>query len=346
MPLTHELLYNRHRLSHQQIDDFTGEKQGGYLSEKLGLMQKVNEFFIIADSLTKAGIKFVSFKGPLLSYRIYKDAAYRMSHDTDLLIEFQEIGKAIALFKEMGYQPIEYEWPEDDKSIQFIRYLRHEYNLYHPGKDHTVELHWNLFGSSSIPQEVIDRLVSENLSATEFTKRWFITLNQELNLIYLIIHGGLHAWFRLKWLVDVHEIVKRGLFDEKAFCNLVKQLKAERLVSLCNEMLARFYPGEPLLPDFEPCPLILVNHSLYMISRESESRYDTLKELIRHFIFVFSVFPGVSYKLKVLRYLFNSLKDEGHQYKSFSSLILSFLQPISFLKKRYKLELTTETQRK
>jgi hypothetical protein len=54
-----------------------------------------------------------------------------------------------------------------------------------------------------------------NLSQLSFAGRTFTVLNPELDLLYLVIHGGLHGFFRLKWLVDIKIFWRKLLLTKK-----------------------------------------------------------------------------------------------------------------------------------
>jgi hypothetical protein len=337
--LDREMMYNSHRLSHQQINDFLGEKNSGsLLPEKMELMQQVQEFVSLTDILRNGGIEFISIKGPLLSYRIYGDAACRRSKDFDFLMDFDVIGKTVSLLQSIGFKPGWYDWPADPDIREFKGELRNQFHLLHPEKQFTVELHWKLLAFQPVQKDIFENLVTSNLADLVFAGRKFKVLNPEMELLYLVIHGGLHSWRRLKWLVDVHEIAVRGLYNEQKFRDLVKICRAERLVALSTEILKVIYPGKPTLPEIGKVPGFLVRHSLKKIEKESDLEYDSFAEAISYFTFVMKAFPGFLYKIKTLKYLYQSMSDDGASKRSVFSVIFSLIRPVKFFKKRYQLE--------
>jgi hypothetical protein len=328
-----------HKLSQQQIDDFFSENAGSHnLNEKLELMEQIREFLFITDAMYTDDIKFVSLKGPLLSYRIYQDAACRKSKDFDLLVGFDLMEKAISVLKGLGFQSSWYEWPTEKNYKQFKGKLRFQFHLAHPEKQYSIELHWKLFAIPPIKQSLIEELINTNLTELEYAGRRFNVLNPEMELLYLIIHGSLHGWRRLKWLVDVHEIVKRGLYNEQKFIDIVRIFKAVRLVALSNEILKIFYPGQPTLPDYGKAPRYLVRHSMEKLEKESDNEYDSFSEAISYFIFIFKAFPGFRYKINTFKYLYYSMSDTGDKRRSFLSLFCLLFRPAKFMKSRFRME--------
>jgi hypothetical protein len=339
LKLNRNLLYNHHRLSHQQIDTFLGEKKNSLLlQEKINLMNYVQHFIAITDVLSKEGIDFISLKGPLLSYRIYKDAACRRSKDFDFLIEFNSVERVIVILKRLGFKTDWYEWPVAKDFRNFKGKLRNQFHMVHPKKKITIELHWKLFLFSPLKPAFLNSLVNNNSEKMQFAGRFFKILNPEMELLYLVIHGSLHAWRRLKWLVDVHEIISKQLFNEEAFKALVKITRAQRVVALTNEMLRFIYPGGLVLPENSGAPRYLVKHSFNKLNKQSNNEYDSLTEAMSYFIFVQKAFPGVRYKINILRFLFFSILDDGDKKKSLPAIFISFLNPASFFRKRYRIE--------
>jgi hypothetical protein len=91
-----ELLHNRHRLSHQQINTWLGEQQNQLVfEEKLQQLNQLSKFLEIADAFIKKDIWFLPLKGPMLSYRIYGDATCRISRDFDFLIKQKDVETTI-----------------------------------------------------------------------------------------------------------------------------------------------------------------------------------------------------------------------------------------------------------
>ncbi len=300
-PVSRKLLHQRHRLSHQQIDDLLQEKNPqGILSEKFEQLLQIREFIRLTDEFREAGISFTPLKGPILSHRLHEDASHRFSNDLDFLIPLNSIKKAISILKKNGYQPHFFPWPEDPKKERRLTRLSNQILFVHPEKQVNIEIHWKLFKSAITNSKVLAKLVELNRDEIVFQKRQFQIFNNEFELLYLVIHGGLHAWFRLKWLVDVKDYLEKFPIDTEKFTRLVHQCNASRMVALCNATLSIYFPDCPLLP----CKLIpktekRLNFTLTQIKNE-EYYNKSFAERVKTYWFEIKCFPGFRFKLSIL----------------------------------------------
>jgi hypothetical protein len=301
MNLPREVLYHRHRLSHQQIDDLLGEKQHDLvLEEKIGQLNQLAQFLEITGALREAGIWFVSYKGPLLSYRIYRDATCRRFKDLDFLVRPGDIRKTIAVLGTFGFVSRSFTWPEPGHREKRLLLFMNQYTLHHPEKDLSIEIHWSLLKYPASRFKKLAATVEENLEQTVFAGQQFNQFSLEFELLHLVIHGGLHTWTRIKWLVDVHEIINRFRIDQKKFDTLVKQLNAERLAGLCNAMLGHYFPESEKLPADYPVPQRLVRYSLYQSARTTDTPVFLPKDLLTYRWFHMAAFTRWHYRLMKL----------------------------------------------
>jgi len=155
--------------------------------------------------------------------------------------------------------------------------------------------------------------------------------------LFLIIHGGQHNWFRLKWLEDVYQITRQQKFDPVKFAALVKKCHAQRMVALCGALLQQFYREEPLLPFFGNPFHFALRFALSRINAPTERQYDNLPDLIRYAFSLFINFTGIGYKLRVIRFMFISLKEKSKEKDSSFSILSFVLHPKSLLRNRYRL---------
>lgn len=303
LPLNREILYNRHRLSHQQIDDFLGEKESrNYIAEKLEQLVQLKEFLGIAEAFTASGIEFIPLKGALLSYRIFNDATYRRYNDLDFLIGIPSIENAVEVLKKRGYHTPVYDLPADECRREMLYQHMNEILLYNPEKDIGVDLHWELFtGGKFIKPQTLKEIIAYNQEKVVFQGRQFNVLSIEFELLYLVIHGGLHAWRRLKWLVDIKELLQRVEYDEKAFIGLTKKMNAQHSVALCNELLKIYFPDSRLLPSLNVASKYSLNFALYSINMEKDEQKQSVREYLKTTLYNSTAFPGINYKLSMLQ---------------------------------------------
>ncbi|NRD76977.1 nucleotidyltransferase family protein [Bacillus sp. BRMEA1] len=153
-------------------------------------------------------IPLLFIKGPVLAAELYGDISLRTSKDLDLLISSADMEKAEKLLQKLGYvketfPSILNEWKWRRQHIVFI----------HPQKHVIVEVHWKLeFPSGQVPsfQQLWER---KRVSLVSNIPVYY--LGEADLFIYLITHGTRHGWFRLRWLLDVHQMIKRGLNIEE-----------------------------------------------------------------------------------------------------------------------------------
>jgi Uncharacterised nucleotidyltransferase len=335
LAFTRALLYNRHRLSHRQINDFLKESgKDEPINERIQQMELVREFLAISDVFVDSGIEFLSLKGPLLSYQLYNDPTYRCFRDLDFLMDLSYIDKANRFLIERGYQPVDYTWPTDKRRKELLVRHTNQVGLYHPEKNCRIELHWKLLSYDFINPVTLKQIILSNQNSIQFAGQRFVVFNPEFELLYLIIHGGLHFWHRLKWLVDVHEMLNKYPVNNKKFIELAEVMKAGRLVDLCNVMLQEFYPGQRILPKSGRSPKLLINFSLKQIRQKKEIDHPGGFDIIRTVLAGISAFPGSSYKISVIReVLLGTINLDNNKLLPYTFFFYLY-KPIGFLKRR------------
>jgi hypothetical protein len=237
-----QLLHDRHRLSHEQIDQLLGENRAKeFLQEKMMRMASVKHFLDITDLLRESGISFTCIKGPMLSFRIYGDASVRSSHDIDLLVETDSICKICELLGKANYELSEgIFWPKESFKQEMLQKCTHHLSFFNKNLKFCVEIHWTLSEHIPIRKEVADELIKQNIVIENYAGRSFKVLNREFELTYLMIHGSKHGWSRLKWLVDLKDYPMDDL-DLKKWAFLIKEFHAERILGQTNLLLYQFF---------------------------------------------------------------------------------------------------------
>lgn len=306
MKLTREKLYHRHHLSHQQIDELLGEQESGNFPELKGqILAKLHDFLAISKIFYEAKINFIPIKGPLLSYRLYKDPSFRNYGDLDFLMDLPSVKKGILVLKEAGYTSSLFDWLANKHQKDLL--FKHYYHivLSHPERNITIELHWKLNNYDISEAGILDKVINSNQMQIKYAGHNYHVFNNEFELLYLIIHGGLHAWQWLKWLVDIHDFLNNISFDKSKFNELVELLHAERMVALCNALLTEYFPNSKTLPQSTKVSSYLLNYSRNQLQNENDGDY-TLLGRIKSYWFRMKCFPGIKYKLSVVNHLFFS----------------------------------------
>jgi hypothetical protein len=297
--LDREELYLRHQLSHQQIDDLLGErKANGFPESKAQHLSALTAFSTVTGLFESESVDFLPQKGPVLSYRLYGDPLYRVYRDLDFLLREEDVARVAEVLTANGFLSPVYRVPAGRCRRRILFRHVNELYMYSPALDAGIELHWSMFNARLTTKSVHDRMVIDNTTVISFSGRDYSILKEEAELLFLVIHGGLHAWSRLKWLVDIKVFLERIDFSGERFLSLARQLNVQRLVGLCNTMLAYWFPGSRLLPSDDVAPAGMVRHALKQI--KSPDRKKSLQDNLSLFGFAWQAVPGSGYRADLI----------------------------------------------
>ncbi len=298
-----EILKNRHGLSSQQINslyDRTVLKEK--IEEKTLAFEIIRELILLTDTFRIAGIEFISLKGPLLSYRIYGDPTTRSFSDLDIMVKIPIINPAVQILLKLGYRYYDIVWPDQNSTQKLLIKLSNHIAFIHSKKQIVIELHWRIIRTLPIRFEQFEELVDRNKININFANRSFSVFSNELELLFLIIHGGLHFWNRLKWLVDVNSFLQNQTFKWEQFSDLKNELKSTRLVALFNTINAAVFPDSPkVVPYNLKASPSLVRISMGKIREEAIPEHYSFKEFRQSLLFSMIAFPGIGYKVRTLK---------------------------------------------
>lgn len=332
-----EILLSHHRLTLRQVNALLGEGTvAESTEEKVRALELTGEFLEITDALRENGIEFISLKGPLLSARLHGDPTVRYFGDADILVPLKPVDEAAAVLTGMGYLPPSGSWPDNSRKRRILTIHANELEFSHPVKQLTVELHWRLLKVPLVSAERLEVIIEENSEKVIFSGREFSVMKPELELLYLVIHGGWHWWHRLKWLVDIKDYLEKMTIDTGRFRELMKELKAERMVGLCNAMLMEYLPESRLLPAEGVERRFMTRFCRKRIASHSEPLHDFFGRAFGSVCYSMVSFPGFLYKLRMIRmYLFVPAYFGKNSF--FSSLPLFYVYgPVKLLANRLR----------
>lgn len=328
---TREELQHRHRLSPRQADDFLGEKEErSGRSERLKKMQQLGHFLKLYKELENDGVSPVVLKGPMLSDRLYGDPFYRTSNDFDLLIDEKDLPATLKFFRGKGFNDVKFKWPEATKKQKLAIELTNQFVVHHPTQDLLIEIHWKLFEKRFAEPDRIQQLVEKYSSESQLNGQVYKHLAREFELLYLIIHGSMHAWFRLKWLVDIQKALEQNTYDHARFISLVKQTGCGRFVSVCNDVLKELYPDSRLVPGDWLSTKHLSKVAVSQMKRPNNNPFDSIMNTIKLVWYQVNLSPKWRYKKDILRVMFFNKKDLEIRWLPPRLIILYLFRPISF----------------
>lgn len=248
MNIESKIIYyqQRHRLTIQQIAElreFSGMTipRTSNRFRQFETMTKMTELIRLSRLFHLENLDFIPLKGPMLSWRLHRDFTIRYSHDLDILVQLENLGNAIKLLKADGYQVLYPDLPVTRNKKRLFLKIQHHIGMIHPQKKTHLEVHWRLMRFEVVTNASLDQLVKQNTETANFRNEIFKLLNKEFEFVYLILHGALHQWFRLKWLHDVVAFSKDETLDWDKVFDISKNFNAEHLVYQSIQLANRYW---------------------------------------------------------------------------------------------------------
>jgi hypothetical protein len=282
-----------------------GFKERAERNQRL-ILHNLAELGRVSKLFAAEGIQLCAVKGPLLSQRLFGDASLRTSRDIDLLVHPEAVARAEALLLANGYQrnfPTRTLTPH-----QWQIYLQHwrHFVYYHPQRHVLIELHWALTSTNMVSMQAHHQMLSRARPVT-FAGATLYTLSEEDLPVNLLIHGSLHCWIRLKWLVDFVAWMRQA--DDPDWEGLkarMGDLGLQRLLAQ-GVLLANwlFHPPIPetvqALIEAEPAAQYLADRSLKFVSN-AEITDEEMENVLRfrYILYWMRLRKGLRYKWNTL----------------------------------------------
>lgn len=172
-----------------------------YLS---GEMEQVSKLF------TESNIRLLYLKGPVIAAELYGDISLRTSKDLDILISITDLAKAEELLINEGY-----EREGDPTVLNDWKWREHHISYFHSKKQIQLEIHWRLHPRPSKEPNFDELWERKRKRKSELTTYPVYYLGKEDLFLYLITHGARHGWFRLRWLMDIDKVIRKGIGSSK-----------------------------------------------------------------------------------------------------------------------------------
>ncbi|MDD5727998.1 MAG: nucleotidyltransferase family protein [Victivallales bacterium] len=191
-------------------------------------------------------IKFTVLKGQPLSVLLYGDSAKRNSRDLDILVDDNDLEKIIELFAGNYICLTGLNIPLKHMK----RYCDHL--VYRNATTRvTVEVHWKLVSYAHFAPG-FNEAARQNTMPFKMSGTSLNILSFNYNLLYFIMHGARHSWFRLFWLRDLAEFCRRDEFVPEEIFKLGEKYRISAvLVSsllLCGKFFSVPRIQEPAFP--------------------------------------------------------------------------------------------------
>lgn len=174
-----------------------------YRSNTFQMMQLCQEMEFVNRLCTESTIPLLFLKGPVLAVELYGDISLRTSCDLDILIPIADLERLNGILIREGYQ-------KDDYILSVLgdwKWRHHHVTYYHPAKGLKLEVHWRLHpGPGKEPSftELWSRKRKSN-----FLGKPVYYLGKEDLFFFLVTHGSRHGWSRIRWLLDIHQLLQQ-----------------------------------------------------------------------------------------------------------------------------------------
>jgi len=194
----------------------------------------------IASLLISHSVPFSFLKGRGLAEQLHGDSTARQSKDVDILVSPAQSSQVIKLLNNNGYiyqshtvrQKKMLELARQDMDIQLFKDL----TFLDPILSVPIELHHRLFKfePNSLTADFND---SVQFSATP-------SLSNSFYCLYLILHGALAMWPRLKWLADLSIIARKMPVQSRLeMMDIAKSYGCEPAVVASLLLTEEIFPG-------------------------------------------------------------------------------------------------------
>jgi|GEM_PF-2461481 len=154
-----------------------------------------------SELLDAAGIDWIEFKGWRLGEELYGESALRQSKDVDLLVEPGRVHGALELAAQHGYRIGGGTGASAMRKARWVLRHHREVGIVDPTMSVQIELHSRLLGYP--PDGWRDPEMGTGNGVHS------VSLSDPDYVLYLIVHGALTGWKRLKWLCDLVKIAQR-----------------------------------------------------------------------------------------------------------------------------------------
>ncbi|RKQ33475.1 nucleotidyltransferase domain-containing protein [Oceanobacillus halophilus] len=174
-----------------------------YKSNTLQMLQLSGVMEGLSREFALNHIQVIFLKGPALAHDLYGDISMRTSSDLDLLIPIEQLGKADNLLINQGYEKDDY----IHTVLNDWKWRHHHVTYFHPVTKVKLEIHWRL--NPGPAYEPFFKSLWDRKRTSKLTTFPVYLLSKEDLFFFLISHGARHGWSRLRWLVDIGQLLEQ-----------------------------------------------------------------------------------------------------------------------------------------
>lgn len=205
--------------------------------QRMDLLVLSAETIRLSRELTKAGIRYAVVKGIPVGADAYGGATKRQCKDIDLWVDFKSWDKAVAIMEACGYLQTRPEYSLEGFKRNYYLNRNHDFEFFNPQKKVQVEL---MFRVSYLGVDFPD-LSAIPLTFSNISNNLVATLENNYHLLLLIVHGAIHAWHRLRWLLDIYLLIQQNKVDLIELLKLADKFSCRHMVIQCLWLLNKVF---------------------------------------------------------------------------------------------------------
>ncbi|MGJ9459028.1 nucleotidyltransferase domain-containing protein [Oceanobacillus sp. CF4.6] len=289
-----------------------------YVIENLNQLFKRNTFQMLQLSAvmeqisrlcSDVDIPVIFLKGPVLAHDLYGEISLRTSSDLDILIPIKHLDKAEALFSEQGYEKDDY----IETVLNDWKWRHHHVTYFHPQQNIKIEIHWRL-NPGPAPEPNFTQLWGRK-RISKLTSFPVYLLGREDLFLFLVSHGARHGWSRLRWLVDIQQLMKQDI-DWKWTYQLLKRYRYLRVggqgIILATQLLNTTFKREMRPITSTKCTNKLAQQAVFYLERKVNLHTDPIPEDISryHKRHLFSLMSSQQKLVFILSFLYPYPEDQ------------------------------------
>jgi hypothetical protein len=231
----------------------------------------------------------------------YGDITLRQYGDLDILVDEADAYKAGKLMSKNGHTPSQ---PLSILENKTCLHIGKDFSLMSKGGVHT-ELHWRLF-EKNLNITLLSCASKHKCQGVTINGKRIQTLQNELLLVYLCLHGAKHAFERIEWICDIDRLIRSSEVDWEAAVSLVEQSRSKRPfylgVSLAHMLLHTPLPANIMLSmEDETIQMLHVLTLAQMMNKKTDK--SNLEKNKETFTFQSKLFDS---RLDMLRFRFST----------------------------------------
>ena len=207
---------------------------------------------LISACFEKGGVGWMVLKGLPQARLLYCDPAYRSSSDIDILVPPRDFRRAAGILEAAGFAPVNPPLSPLSPYAPAVYGILRDASFSHakiPGAN--IELHQRPFFATGVRAESLQLVAAAPSGPGNFP---VLALGPDL-AFYLIAHGALSHWARLKWLADLVPLFAKLSDDDKLrIIEVAEAVRATKSVAASLCLLDALFPFAalgPLRPWFE-----------------------------------------------------------------------------------------------